>query len=535
VIRDVDGRWHLVLVVAVVFALYGRALSFGFSYLDDDALVLDQQAFLSQPSSVWRSFGRTYLPSAGRDHAYYRPVMNASLALDARWSGVKPFGYHLTSVMLHALAAALLLVLLRALGHGDRVALFGGLVFAVHPGLTEAVAWIPGRSDVLLVVFGLSAWLLFLQRFRRPAPNTRRALWSTLGHGSAWLLALLSKEAAIVLPAAFSAHQVWLQRQPWRRVIGPRRLAVWLGGLGVYFAARTVVVGDTIGVARLSITDLLANSSWILTSFGKLAVPAHLSVVATRLDTPIWPGVLASGMAVTTLIAPGLRQVRTRLLFALGCFVLFAAPALPASRVLILENRLYLPAVAFVMWISEVGGAMALSSRTKLGLAGAAIGALSVVSSLRLGDFNDRVTFFESAVRASPHSSLAHRFLGLGYHQRGDEDAAAREYQAALAEDPEEPVAHNNLAVIFMAHGRLPEAEDELRKELAVNPAYAPAYHNLALVLDGLGRRDEGASAWERSLELNPRDWAALTALLAYYQQRDARKADGYRKRLDTR
>lgn len=529
---NASPRWRLALVVAVTLALYARTLAFGFSYLDDDALIVDQQVFLSQPSSVWRSFGRTYLPSEGRDHAYYRPVTNASLALDARWSGAKPFGYRLTSLALHALAASLLFLLLLALGHGRPVALFGGLVFAVHPALTEAVVWIPGRSDVLLVVFGILAWLCLL-RLRRPPPPERS--WTArLGHWAAWLAALLSKEAAIVLPVAFSAHMIWGHRRSLRTSLNPAVLAGWAAVLGAYLAVRSAVVPHGVGLAGFSFADLVSNSSWILSSLGKLMVPVHLSVLATRSDTPLWPGVVAAAMVLATLLVPGLRRVRRRLLFAIGCFVLFAAPALPASRVLILENRLYLPAVAFVMWLSEVGSAVKLPSRAKLALAGSVVGALAILTFSYQGEFKDRVTFFQSAVRTSPQSSLAHRFLGLAYHQAGDEDGAAREYQAALTQDPDDPVAHNNLAVILMAHGRLPEAEQELRKEITVNPAYAPAYHNLALVLDGLGRGDDGAQAWQKALDLNPQDTAAMAALATYYRPRDARRAETYRMRLDT-
>jgi hypothetical protein len=122
--------WRLIAVVAVALLLHVRTL--GFAFLDDNVLILDDQAFLSQPSSVVRSFGRTYFQDASAGHAYYRPLVNASYGLDANLGGANPRGYHTTSgyhttnVLLHDLAAGLLCLLLRRLGQRENVALFGG-------------------------------------------------------------------------------------------------------------------------------------------------------------------------------------------------------------------------------------------------------------------------------------------------------------------------------------------------------------------------------------------------------------------------
>jgi len=107
---------------------------FDFSYLDDDALILDQQSVLAQPSGVWRAFGRPMFPSSGRDHAYYRPLVTASYALDAQWSGARALGYRLTNILLHALAAGLLFLML----HGSATRAARGA--CAQPGLPPGPA-----------------------------------------------------------------------------------------------------------------------------------------------------------------------------------------------------------------------------------------------------------------------------------------------------------------------------------------------------------------------------------------------------------
>jgi hypothetical protein len=82
------------------------------------------------------------------------PLTWMTLGLDYVIWGMDPAGYHLTSLVLHVLTAlAFYFVLLRllraALGPGEldgaalRLgALFGALLFSVHPLRVESVAWV---------------------------------------------------------------------------------------------------------------------------------------------------------------------------------------------------------------------------------------------------------------------------------------------------------------------------------------------------------------------------------------------------------
>ena len=344
-------RTLLALAAVAVFtvALHARTMTFDYTYLDDEALVLGQQRFFAEPSSVWRAFQRPYFANSQRDHAFYRPLVTASFALDARWPGTTPRAYHVTNVLLHAAAACLVFLLLRRLGHGDGLSLGGALVFAAHPALASAVGWIPARTDLLLGVAALAAWLCFARAWE---PGRGR-IPSRIGHAVALLAALLSKEAAIVLPFVFVAHALVVDRG--RGAAWPPRwlLAGWAGALGVYFIARARVLDPDIGAAGVSLGRAAANASLFLTSLGKLVFPIKLSVLATPEDSLLWPGIVAAALLLlAALFVRGVR--RPQLAFALGCFVAFVAPALPASTLLALESRLYLPAVAVVLALCEI-------------------------------------------------------------------------------------------------------------------------------------------------------------------------------------
>jgi protein O-mannosyl-transferase len=517
---------RLLGAIAVAIVLYVRTLGFDYTYLDDDVLVRDDQAFLARPTSPLEAFSRSYFHEPRRTHAYYRPVVTASYAIDANLGGRRPGIYHATNLALHALVVGLLFQLLRRFGYGANLAFFGALLFAVHPALTQTVAWIPGRNDALLAVFSLLAWLLLLGA-HEPDRRIRR-----IGHVACFLGALLCKETAVVLPVLWAVQGVYLDKRPWRQVLAPWVVAGWALALVVYVAARTLVLGNMAGLHGMSVQAALGNLALLPASLGKLVMPVHLSVLAIPEDTPWWAGVVGTGLVTTLFLWRKVR--RSAAWFGPFAFAVLLLPSLPVATLLVLENRLYLPALGVVLLVCETARAMEWRGRLPGSLAGAGVVGLATAAFLYGGNFSDRITFCEAAVRGSPHSSLAHRNLGVAYHVRGDERRAWAAYQQALAQDRSEPVANNNMAVILMGQGRLPEAVELLHRELLIDPDYVPAERNLAISLRGMNRPDEAAQHWQRVLSLGSIDREAMRELAGYYQTRDPGKAEHLQRMLQS-
>jgi len=103
-------------------------------------------------------------------HDITRPLTNFSYAIDRAIWGAGPFGFHVTSVLLHMLNVVLLFQLAWRLGQdrgtgGDGeqaspvspevVAFVAAALFAVHPMMTEAVGYVSGRSEVLCATWFL--------------------------------------------------------------------------------------------------------------------------------------------------------------------------------------------------------------------------------------------------------------------------------------------------------------------------------------------------------------------------------------------
>jgi len=469
----------LLAVLALSVALYARTLAFPFVELDDRELVVDDQAFLARPSAAGEAFGRAYFREGARDHAYYRPVVTASFALDAAGSGNAASGYRATNVLLHATSACLLLLLLSAEGYGRGVALAVALMFAAHPALTATVAWIPGRDDLLLGLFSLAAWLalLRLEPGFRPLP--------ALAHAVCFFLALASKETAIALPLVFALQRVVVRGQPLRAAVPLWLATLWGAPLGVILLLRWFVLGSDLGLPEPAGVSVLAGFRALLTGLGSLGVPFEPRLLAVPADVPLWPGALALGLLLGAIALPQLS--RRRLLFAVGGSVIAALPSLPASSVLVLESRLYLPALLLALAVAEIARALPLAEGRRLALGAACVVLTLALAWRTLGNFSDRTTFARAVARGSPHSSLAQRNLGLAEQLAGNPAAARRAYERALVADPDEPLVHNNLAVLLMAEGDLLAADRELRAELELHPEAQEARENLVRVRQALG------------------------------------------------
>jgi hypothetical protein len=483
--------------------VHGRSLGFGFTDLDDRDLIIDDHAFLVAPGSLWRVFGRSYMHVVDAGHAYYRPIVSASFVLDASWSGVHPFGYHLTNVALFAVTSALVHALLRALGFGRGIAAAGALIFAVHPALAAAVAWIPGRNETLVGIGVLASWLAFLRDRERPGWR-RMAL-----HQGFFALALFTKESAVVLPLVCATCAALLAAPRGEESQAPlanrrSRAYAYILGWAIVVGVRVWVYPQTTASARAT----LANWRLVVTSLGKILLPSHLSVFAVSEDLSLWPGMAALIVLVAALVRLPRIQSRT---IALGfaAYLLFLAPALFLPGSLVLDHRLVLPAVGAFVVVAEIARAMALERHVFHAAAGATIVAASIVTLAFETAFRDPVHFARDAVEGAPHSALAHVCLGRAYQSAGDDRGALAEYRAALALGPAE-VVHNNIAVIAMARGAWQEAERELAAELTLNPNYGRAYYNLGIVLRNEGRMADACMAEDRAAERAPDDAEVL-------------------------
>jgi hypothetical protein len=106
-----------------------------------------------------------------------RPVVYLSLMLNYQLGGLNVVGWHIFNIAVHIMNSFFVyLLMLWTLNmprmesqygrKARRMAMFGALLFAMHPIQTEAVTYIITRTELLATVFYLATFLLFIKGAR---------------------------------------------------------------------------------------------------------------------------------------------------------------------------------------------------------------------------------------------------------------------------------------------------------------------------------------------------------------------------------
>jgi len=512
--------WQVFGVLGLLcLLLYARALFFGFTYLDDNVLILDNLAFLRNIANVGRAFTQEVFHVLHSSASYYRPILTLSFMFDALISGAAPFMYHLSNIIFHLFSAFLVYKLFLKLKHPQAVALFFSLVFAVHPVLTQAVAWVPGRNDSLVAIFALTTFIFLIDYW---ADRNFKSLLKSLLF---FALAIFTKETALVIPVIFGVYLLLtgkLRAASERKEIW--RIAAGFAAAGlIWIWLRHAALGSNpLPLTALEmIKSVIINSPALVQFIGKVFFPFNLSVLPIMRDTSFGWGILALfGLAVMT--ATGLRKESGGMvLFGMVWFLAFLLPSFirPDTKLTadFIEHRVYLPIIGLFMILAETKLLSELNfrKRTHLYLTLTLLGVFAVITFDHQGNFADRLSFWKNAASASPHSPLAQRNLGAMYYLDEQYDLAENYYKRSLALNPAEQMVHNNLGLIYASRGQLDAAFKEYQLELAINPNYDNAHFNLGLLYYKAGKPAEARSEWKRTLEINPDYSDAIAALKA--------------------
>lgn len=504
------------LLLAITVIAYLPVLSAGFIWDDDDYVT--QNALLVQPGGlgrIWTDVGAT---------PQYYPLVFTSFWLENQLWGLNPAGYHLTNVLLHALAAILLwrvLVRLRIPG-----ALFAGALFAVHPIHVESVAWITERKNVLSAALFLAALLLFF-RFRppgEPSPGWRKR--PAIDYGLALLAftaALLAKTVAVSLPVVILVIDVWKSRRV--------RASTWvptlpLFALGLLFARITanlerVKVGAEGEAWDLSLVErglVAGRALWHY--LGKLLWPQPLIFIYPRWEIDARDAVQWLFPLAAAALFAALWILRKRIgggpLAAALCYGAMIFPALGFVNVFpmlfswVADHFLYLASAPLLALFAALaagaadrgnGGPLRLAGRIA---AGAVVVLLAALTWRQIPMYRDVDTLWRTTIERNPKAWIAYNNLGVGLVAAGRTDEAIDNYKQALALHPQFFQATSNLAELYLAQGKPDLAEPLYEKLVVIAPGNAVGQYQLGLARLRQGRTAEAVDRFERALRLKP-------------------------------
>ncbi|PYR64474.1 MAG: hypothetical protein DMF91_00200 [Acidobacteria bacterium] len=504
-------------------------------------------------------------------HDITRPIVNLSYAADRALWGAQPFGFHVTSVLLHMLNVVLLYQLawrfaddLSPASDGGRdsakraaarsaqsamtargpvVASTAAVLFAVHPMMTEAVGYISGRSEVLCATF----FLLALMSGRRWLHGDG-AIWAMLSI-ALWLVALATKEIAAMFPFVLACYD-WLIA-PGNQVQKRRRM------LTVHLPIITIAI--LAAVVRLTVFARVENADPMMVRWPYVLL--ELDVVRRYLTLLLVPAgqamfhdvsllkgvfdpraILAIGvLGLMLALAWRLRRIDGLASFGILWFLLLL---LPSSALVALghgeamtEHRVYLASCGLFLaigagishvWVrvTRLSASARLLARAVLATGLVTLCALTV---LRNVVWASPVTLWHEAVDRAPDHWRPRLLLGEALQDNGRREEAVEQYKAALRIRPAEPSAYMKLGLCFAEMGRLQEAAATFQRLRDLDPRSAGASTGLGAVAMLQGQPDRARQYFLEAIERDPRNVSARRSLAILDEIEPANPAEALR------
>jgi tetratricopeptide (TPR) repeat protein len=530
-------RARALLITALVACAtlpYLNILRNGFVYDDDNQLLQNPYVqsfrYLKEifASNVW-SFRGTHAVTN-----YYRPMMTLGYLVCYKLFGMRAYGFHLVSLLLHVLIVCLVFVLIERLT-GDRVwAFVAGALFALHPVHTESVAWIAAVTDLELTFFYLLTFGLFLAVARPGGGRSERTLAAM---GVAFVLALLSKEQAMTLPALATVYEHFY-REDRSETSTSQKLArygvLWLVGVA-YVLFRMHVFGALAPIQHLVYLTpkgiVLSAIALVGQYVGKFLWPVQLCAfyVFHPSKSPLDPRVLAGLLVLLALAALFLVCWRSRernvrfASFGIVWFFATLAPVLNAHWLaanVFTERYLYLPSVGLA-WLVGLGASKLWSraaprpaQRRALVLAGLVVGGLYAARIVtRDRDWNDDIVLYNRTLDLSPDAYIIVNNLGTVYWHRGFSDKAESAWRRALTLNPNDSSALNNLGLVAGRKKHYPEAAEFFQRAMKLRPEEPDPHRNMGTMYRLMGMAGPAEAQLRMALELAPLDHITLNEL----------------------
>ena len=528
---DVISILGLVLLATLP---YLNSLTGSFVY-DDEQQILDNP-YVHRFRYLGRIFGSTVWTFQGAQGVtnYYRPLMSFAYLVCYKLFGPIPFGFHVLNLTLHLGVVLLLYALTEQLFADRLISLVTASLFAVHPIHTESVTWIAGITDLELSFFFLLTFLLYLRLEKSGSPQTV-TVWSYLPMLGAYVLALLSKEQALMLPLLAAPYEHFYRddrgttslRQKISRYLPLVVLALcyvgfrlfWLGGFAPSVARPNLSWKEVI----LSAVALVGGYLW------KLVWPVHLSAFYVFheskhiLDSQVLLGLLALLICVNLF---GWLWSRAHLFsFAFLWMGATLAPVLNARWMpagVFAERYLYLPSVGFCwlvaclgvwLWRSKPSASAPRRRPIRQQAVPFALIVIVVLYSARTvrrnRDWRSDQALYTRTLEEQPDAQLIRTNLGVLDWDRGDRAGAEREWTRALGPAPAYAPTLNDLGLVRENQKRYAEAIDFFEQAIRLRPKFMDPYKNLAQTYAEMGRPDAADRIFRQAVALAPLSMAA--------------------------
>lgn len=484
----------------------------------------------------------------------WEPVTWITYALDHALWDLRPAGYHLTSVLLHAvntfLAFFLVIKLLEAGGgaagrttlssrSGRGLLITAGAaaaLFGLHPLQVESTAWVSARPALLQALFSMLSIMSYLEyasassdaeRTASGPPAPRKPYLLSLGY---FVLACGSKASAVVLPFILLTLD-WFPLNRLRKLkrtfpLFSEKIPFIAAGIVLsfvtYSAQKAMGTMDTLMESSAALRALAAVKATVLYlvkiaapfglspfyPFPETASPAFFEYLSVLLLAGITagslllirklPAVPAAFLIFLTALAPSIGLVKVREVFMADRYVYLASLGAFCLAGLM--------AAGIWRWADTLRSWTVKGSL--IALAVCMIISLSYLTRKQIAVWRNTITLWSAVIEKEPRRvPIAYLNRGLAYESNGNHAQAVEDFSRAISIDPSPRytyLAYNNRGTTLSEMGRVEEGLQDLNHAISMEPASFLAYTNRGLVLGKMGLYDRAIEDFSRAIALNP-------------------------------
>ncbi|MFA5355848.1 MAG: tetratricopeptide repeat protein [Candidatus Omnitrophota bacterium] len=499
------GRLIVILEVSAIIILglaaYANSLQGGFVW-DDYGLVV-QDSYIKSWSNIGKVFTESFGSGGGAVSNFYRPLQALIHMIDYSLFGLNPWGYRLTSITAHILAALAAYWFISILSGSSIIAFIAGLLFLLHPIQTESVCFISGVSDPLSLLFILLSLRFYISN------NAKTYFLSP----AFFILALLSKENAVMLPLLVLALHYAFSRRMEKKKALPIFFIV-----SVYILFRVRVSEDFISSVIIQGSTLERIPGFFIATaeYSRLLIfpyGLHLDY-GNRLFSFSDPRAISGAVILSALVLIVLLAGKKKPLvsFSLLWFMIMLIPVsniYPVNESFMMEHWLYAPSLGlFLLFASLLCRPCGRKYTTfSLRVFLALIIAAYIFLTFRQSRYwENQEVLYKRGISYSPDSYILHNQLGLEYFNSGDNEKAEVSFKESIRVNPAASGAYINLANVYRVTGREGEAKLLYAKAARIKALSAGRYYEQAHKYKEEARYAKAVILYKKALLEDPRD-----------------------------
>jgi len=414
----------------------------------------------------------------------YHPLTLISLVINYKLTGLDPSSYLLFNYLLHLVNTGLVFYFIWTIsGKKIMVAFLTALIFGIHPMHVESVAWVSERKDVLYTLFFV---LSLLQYWRFLEKGKSLNYWSSL---LLFILSLLSKPAAIILPLVLFLLDYWKGREMTKKSV-LEKIPFFL--LSLLFGILTVKMQSAHAIAGLELYPWWARIFFacyvVMIYFFRFFIPYPLSAFhpypsPANLGLPV----LLSPIFILALVVFLWYQRRNKLLvFGLLFFVinlLLVLQIISIGNTIVSERYTYVPYIGLSF---IVGIFFDRYSKSKLPFwltAGAVTLIFGIITFQRTKVWKDSDSLWSDVIKHYPYSPVPR--------------TNRANYIINRAIDPANKAQKD---ILFQ------RALDDCNVAINVKPTHTPGYEDRQFIYYSLNKNKEALADAEQLIKLDPRN-----------------------------